>query len=160
MSYKRVSLSFHLPHLLLQSWEDSSQELEALDRELLGIFSPDPRLRDDERPGRLYRASSSVLLSLVVPINAESHEEAVDLLTVPEALWTVLLVNGSIHAADGFPSDPVEFLTPLTQFVRGVCGAVKLQRMHVSMILEGLKKQLLEYTVSMNRPLVSSYSLC
>lgn len=92
-------------------------------------------------------ASSSVLLSIVVPQEDQFHEEALDLLAMPEALWTVLVINGPINAIDGFQRDPVEFFTPIAQFVRGICGAIHSQRVHVSPILERLKKRLPERPV-------------
>src|SRR5207247_128579 len=92
---------------------------------------------------RLYKAASSVLLSLVVPEEKKSREEAHDLLTKPEALWTVLAINSPLYMAKGFQQEPAEFLTPLAQFVRGICGAVNSQRIHFDPILEGLKERLL-----------------
>ena len=82
------------------------------------------------------------------------REEALGLLSNPEALWTVLTINGPLNTVDGFSRDPAEFMTPLAQFVRGICGTVRSQRTQADAIFEDLKKQLQERTVR-----VSDYTL-
>lgn len=96
----------------------------------------------------LYKASSSVLLALVVPGEEEYREEAVDLLANCEAFWNVLVVNGPTQIGASSSREPTEFMTPLAQFVRGVSGAVNSQRLHIDSIFEELKKQLAESAVS------------
>jgi hypothetical protein len=62
--------------------------------------------------------SSSVLLTVVLPDESQTHEEETGLLTNPQALWTVLIVNGPT----GFALDaelpehlsPTEHLSPST----------------------------------------------
>lgn len=71
-----------------------------------------------------------------------------DLLFVPEALWTVLLINAPPDSFKRIHHEPLEYWTPLAQFLRGVCGALELQKINIDLILEGLKKQLRECTVS------------
>ena len=91
-----------------------------------------------------------MLLTLVIPEEQESREEVQDLLVRPEALWTVLIINGSTYGSDGFLSDPVEYLTPLAQFVRGICSTIRSQRINIDPIFVELRKQLLESSVSPN----------
>ena len=136
----------------MQPWQDSDREPEALDREFLGYFGPDQITLVEGHKARLYKASSSVLLTLVVPDKQESREEALDLLARPEALWTVLVINGPTHVSDGFFSDPLEYLTPLAQFVRGICGVINSQRMNIDPVFAELKRQLLECSVCLIEP--------
>lgn len=81
-----------------------------------------------------------MLLTLVVPWEKKQREEAVELLSKPEAIWNVLVINGPSKLGSGFSADPAEFLTPLTQFVRGICGAINSQKLHIEPIFEGLKE--------------------
>ena len=90
-----------------------------------------------------------MLLTLVVP-QKDFQQEAVDLLTKPEAIWTVLTINGAAHQAEGFLPDPAQFLTPLAQFVRGICSVVKAQRTNVHPIFEELQAQLDQCLVSLH----------
>ena len=89
-----------------------------------------------------------MLLTLVVP-QKDFQQEAVDLLTKPEAIWTLLTINGATQQAEGFLPDPEQFLTPLAQFVRGICSIVKTQRTNVSPIFEELQAQLDKCLVSL-----------
>ena len=112
------------------------------DREFLRYFGSHEPPSVTKRGGSLHKTSTSVLLTLVVPKQTEIAEEAIDLLSKPEAIWTVLIINGPTNTADGFSPDPEAFLTPLAQFFRGICGAIYMQRVNINEILEELKKRL------------------
>lgn len=140
--YKRVTLSFHLPHLLLQPQEDSLDDGEVSDREWLGRFRPDQNALVEEKGFCLYRSSSSVLLTAVRPEEQTSRQEAHELLGNPEALWTVVMVNSPRLFTTGAYQDPPELMTPLAQFTRGVFTTVNSQRLHIGPILEEMKAQL------------------
>ena len=71
-----------------------------------------------------------------------------DLLANPEALWNVLVVNGPSQMGFDSSQDPTEFLTPVAQFVRGICSVVILQRLHIETIFEELRRKLAESDVS------------
>ena len=103
-----------------------------------------PYRNDDENVDetRLYRASTSVLLSLVVPEKQLIQEEAVHLLSNPEALWTVLVINAPSRMVEEVRQEPEKFLTPLAQFVRGIRCALVSQRIHIVQILKEMKNQL------------------
>lgn len=93
-----------------------------------------------------------MLLTLVVPGKEKHREEAIDLLSNPEAFWNVLVVNSPMQMAPGSSPDPTGFLTPLAQFVRGICSAIISQRQRTDPIFEELKKQLAESAVSLTDP--------
>lgn len=127
---------------MLEASQSFDQRSGALDREFLGCFGPEQDFGSNEYHACLYKASSSVLLTLVVPEENQTREEALELLALPEALWTVLVINGPMNRVDGFQQDPPEFLTPATQFLRGICGAIYSQRFRVGPILDQLRKRL------------------
>jgi hypothetical protein len=83
-----------------------------------------------------------VLLTLVVPQEQPSREEELSLLTSPEALWNVIIVSGSWRMAMSSSRETVEYQTPLTQFIRGICGAVVSQKTNMIPILHELKNHL------------------
>jgi DNA repair ATPase RecN len=64
------------------------------------------------------------------------------LLENPEGLWNVVVVNGSWRLASTSKRDPLEYQTPLAQFVRGICSAVISQRTNILPILHELEEQL------------------
>ncbi|KAI9774104.1 MAG: hypothetical protein M1840_005197 [Geoglossum simile] len=121
-----------------------------LDREFLGLFGPDPQSTDGHNDP-LYHAASSVLLTLVVPdsqassVRTEGHPQG--LWTNPEAVWAVLIFNGPKSVVDHLQSEPVEFLTPIAQFVRGVCAVICSQRVNLDLVFERLKERLRVFTV-------------
>lgn len=94
-----------------------------------------------------------MLLTLVVPGEENHREEAIDLLSKPEAFWNVLVVNSPTQMVPGSSPDPTGYLTPLAQFVRGISSAVSSQRLHTDPIFEELKKQLAESAVSLTEPI-------
>ncbi|KAI9782801.1 MAG: hypothetical protein M1839_004552 [Geoglossum umbratile] len=150
-SYKRVSVSFHLPHFLLVRDAGGGEPFEqhCPDREFLGLFGPDPQLTDGGAD-RLYWAASSVLLTLAVPdphaSSASTGDHPQGLWSNPEAIWAVLIFNGPKSVGIHLRGEPVEFLTPLAQFVRGVCAVICSQRMNLYLVLERLKERLRKST--------------
>ena len=159
--YKRVSLSFHLPHLLLKTKEAVEQH----DRELLQHCSPDQRISSSSKPPSLYRSCSSVILTLVFPEQTCLREEALHLLAEPEALWTVLLINAPLRMADDLRLEPDQYMTPIAQFIRAICGTVVAQRVHISRLIDELRERM-NATVGIfgqaehcDRTLLTCYSL-
>ena len=141
ISYKRTSFSFHLEHILLDKPVQDMDAADAAmdyDRRYIGLFRPYSTTSDDV-PLALYKASSSVLLTLAFPEPAAAHEEDIDLLANPETLWTVLVINAPTHIVDGFRQEQLEHLTPLAQFIRGICIALVSQRVHLTHIFAELK---------------------
>ena len=133
-------MSFHLPHILLNTLHPPEQ----LDRAFLGIFGPETgTTKGTEAPG-LYRSCSSVILTLVSPTPTTSQEEALNLLTDPEALWTVLLINAPLRMADELRLEPEQHMTPIAQYIRGICGTVVAQRIHITRVVDELKGRINE----------------
>jgi len=64
------------------------------------------------------------------------------LLTRPEALWNVLVINGSWRLAMRYRTEPAEYQTPLAQFIRGICSTIISQRANTTYILDELKERL------------------
>lgn len=63
-----------------------SHEREVLiDRLIICPFRPHKRTGESSQP-YLFKASSSVLVSIVLPEESETHEEEIGLLTNPQAL--------------------------------------------------------------------------
>ena len=90
----------------------------------------------------LYKASSSVLLTLVLPEEQESREEEMSLLSNPEALWNLLVISAPWGLALGAVYESVKFLTPVCQFVRGTYSCLKLNHINIAAIFQELKTQL------------------
>jgi hypothetical protein len=88
----------------------------------------------------LAKASSSVLLTLCTPEESLSREEEVHLLSTPQALWTVLVIN----ASSDFASDrkPFQHLTPIAQYIRGIASSLYTQRTNAQSIYEALRDEL------------------
>lgn len=88
----------------------------------------------------LFKASSSVLLTLVVPKESESREEETNLLRIPQALWTVLVVNCPSNLASDH--GPPQHLTPISQYIRGMSSSLVTQRINAQTIYEAIKDEL------------------
>ncbi|CAJ2501886.1 Uu.00g047390.m01.CDS01 [Anthostomella pinea] len=144
--YKRLTLSFHLPHLLLGTSHFSGGDSEIIDRDSIEVVDTQVDFEDPDSPSgsnpRLFKAASSVLLTLVLPEEQPSREEAYGLLSNPQCLWTVLIVNGSWRLATGSLRNPSNTQTPLSQFLRGVVSAITAQRQNLRPILASLKTRL------------------
>jgi hypothetical protein len=87
----------------------------------------------------LFKASVSVLLTLVDPEESVTREEEAKLLGNPQALWTVLVFGSS---SSSMTSDPREYLTPIAQFVRGIVSSLQTQRVNTTLIYDMLRNQL------------------
>lgn len=137
-------MSFHLSHLLLQTDAGEDPTEFGLDRQYLGLFAPTPShlFGDTASNPSLFKASSSVLLTLVVPEIQPSRREEQCLLETPQARWTVIVVSGSWQMASASSTHPVEYLSPIAQFVRGICGTVVSQRVNAVPIVQNLKERL------------------
>ena len=98
--------------------------------------------KDGNNSNGLYtlKASSSVLLTLVVPKESESREEETDLLRTPQALWTVLVVNCPSNLASDH--GPPQHLTPISQYIRGMASCLVTQRINAQTIYEAIKDEL------------------
>ena len=79
-----------------------------------------------------------MLLTLAVPETAATESKQ-SLLSNPEAIWTVLMVNGPHPIARNFRGEPSEYLTPLAQFIRGTCYAVTAQKIHIDDVIQAIK---------------------
>jgi hypothetical protein len=83
------------------------------------------------------KASSSVLFSLVLPDESLTREEEIALLRRPEALWTVLVVNGPPRfIAD---DEPREHLSPIAQYLRGITACLSVQKHNADTIFDALQ---------------------
>ncbi|KAK2667267.1 hypothetical protein RAB80_016458 [Fusarium oxysporum f. sp. vasinfectum] len=100
--YKRVTISCHLSYLTLDSdSQDAADTKESIDREAVFPFGHKTKDHHDDLPNShqsLFRASSSVLLTLAEPVESKSHEEETSLLRNPEALWTVIVLNSPLQS--------------------------------------------------------------
>lgn len=77
---------------------------------------------------------------MAIPKESKSCEEETELLTSPEGLWTVLVVNcPSRFAAQHEPS---QHLTPIAQYIRGVTASLYTQRINAESIYETLIDQI------------------
>jgi hypothetical protein len=88
----------------------------------------------------LFKASSSILLTLAIPEDSESHEEEKRLLQDPQALWTVVVINSPPQ----FTSDhePAQYSTPIAQFIRGITSSLCTQRINAQSICDALGDEL------------------
>lgn len=88
----------------------------------------------------LFKASCSILLTLAIPEDSESHDEEIRLLQDPQALWTVVVINSPPQ----FTSDhePAQHSTPIAQFIRGITSSVCTQRMNAQYIYDALRDEL------------------
>lgn len=88
----------------------------------------------------LFKTTSSVLLTLVVPSESESHEEEIGLLRNPQALWTVLVVNSPLSLA--YDHEPAQYLTPIAQYIRGMTSSLVTQRNNAQGVYDTIKAEL------------------
>jgi hypothetical protein len=136
--YRRVSLSCHITYLTLNSYDALESKEDLLDRATIFPFE---HYKGVTNPSDVYlfKAASSVLLTLVIPEESKSREEEVDLLRTPQALWTLLVVN----CLSEFSSDhgPGQYLTPIAQYIRGIASSLFTQRMNAQSIFEALRDE-------------------
>ncbi|EPE31286.1 hypothetical protein GLAREA_12589 [Glarea lozoyensis ATCC 20868] len=81
--------------------------------------------------------SSSTLLTIVIPEESVTKEEENGLLTDPNGLWTVLVVNGPPDFGSGL--EPSHHLTPISQFLRGIVASLCTLRSNAQAIYRELK---------------------
>jgi hypothetical protein len=138
-NYKRVTLSTHITYLLLNSQDVGATEKELLDRKHLFSFPNDPRDKTSPKHA-VFKATSSALLTIVIPEETPIAEEEVQLLKCPQGLWTVLVVNCSLR----LPSDqgPSQHLTPIAQYLRGIVFSLRTQRRNAESIYGILRDRL------------------
>ena len=134
--YKRVTLSCHISYLTSNSGDEDEDKAEKLDR--ASLFPLKENIGPITPP--LFKASVSVLLTLAVPEESTTRKEEVELLSTPQALWTVLVVNSSSTFLSS--AEPSQHLTPIAQFVRGVASSLYTQRVNALMIHNLLRNQL------------------
>lgn len=132
--------------MLLESYSSptkrSASESNVIDRKFLGYFEPKGNFKANSNRQRLYKASTSILLTIATPDNQASREEELDLLVNPVGLWSVLVVSGSWRMASASNREPLQYQTPLAQFVRGICSAVVSQRTNILPIFHELEERL------------------
>lgn len=123
----------------MDSIEDSSDEKDVFDRACLFPFMH--KKGPEKFKGlHLFKASSSVLLTLAVPEESKSHEEETNLLRHPQALWTVLVINAPSQLASAHNS--AEYTTPIAQFIRGVTSSLRTQKTNAQYVCEALRDEL------------------
>jgi hypothetical protein len=139
--YKRVTLSCHISYLTFNSGDEDEDEDRAEKLDRASFFLTE----ENTGPTKsiilpLFKASVSVLLTLAVPEESMTRKEEVELLSTPQALWTVLVVNSSSTFLAS--AEPRQHLTPIAQFVRGVASSLYTQKVNAQMIHNFLKSQL------------------
>ncbi|KAG9249715.1 uncharacterized protein F5Z01DRAFT_745981 [Emericellopsis atlantica] len=136
--YRRVTVSFHMTYLTLDANEmDGARDV--FDRASLFPFIHKPGI-GKQKGKYIFQASASVLLTLTVPEESESHEEELSLLQHPQALWVVLVINAQRQFV--FENRPAQHSTPIAQFIRGVRSSLYSQRMHAQSIYNALSEAL------------------
>jgi len=139
--YKRVTLSCHISYLTLNSGDEDENKDKAEKLDRASLFP----LKENIGPTKsitppLFKASVSVLLTLAVPEESTTRKEEVELLSTPQALWTVLVVNScSTFLAS---AELRQHLTPIAQFVRGIASSLYTQKVNARMIHNLLRNQL------------------
>ncbi|RYN73045.1 hypothetical protein AA0120_g12654 [Alternaria tenuissima] len=139
--YKRVTLSCHIIYLTLNHGYISNPDAAIVDRTLL---FPLHKQADGKTPKYVFKASTSVLLTIAIPEESASRQEETDLLKSPKGLWTVMVVNHALRLTLDQDQEPVENLTPITQYLRGISLSVNTQTMSAEAIYDHLKEQLAE----------------
>lgn len=123
----------------MDNYSASDGQEALLDRLIIGPFRPGQRFEQSFQL-YLFKTSSSVLLTLVLPEESTSHEEEIGLLGNPQALWTVLIVNGPARFALDYEN--LEHLSPCAQYLRGITASLYMQRTNGQHILEVLNDHL------------------
>lgn len=111
-----------------------------VDQEDIGCFNP-PSSQKSFHCNHLCKATTSVSLSLAVP-ETTAIESDESLLSNPEAIWTVITASLASRVEQHSRQEATHLLTPLAQFIRGLCYAVRAQRLHAEDIVHQLKDQI------------------
>lgn len=90
----------------------------------------------------IVKATTSVLLTIVLPEESVTNQEELDLLTLPQGLWTIMVVNCHERLAKDMEREPTQYLTPLAQFLRGLTYSLRTQNMNAEAIYDRLKERL------------------
>ncbi|KAH8728862.1 hypothetical protein GQ44DRAFT_608184 [Phaeosphaeriaceae sp. PMI808] len=137
--YKRVTLSCHLVYLTSKSNSNSDADAAIIDR--YSLFQL--RQQSSQTPIlKIFKASTSVLLTIVVPEESALRQEEMNLLSNPRGLWTVLVINCPLRLASKTVHEPSMHLTPVAQYVRGIACSVNTLRMNAEEIYDHLKDRL------------------
>jgi hypothetical protein len=126
-------VTFHISYLIMDSEENMFKKRELFDRTSICTI-PAGSGALGFTPSCLCKASSSVLLTLVLPQESESRQEAVELLSEPESLWTVLVINS--HRQAGSENMTTEHCTPVAQFVHGIAATLYTQRINTKAVYD------------------------
>ncbi|OAL53577.1 hypothetical protein IQ07DRAFT_313783 [Pyrenochaeta sp. DS3sAY3a] len=138
-TYKRVSISCHLTYMMLTKHDTTVAAIDVLDRTPVFPFhNPDTA----PSPTGIYpvRASTSAMLTIVVPELTNNAPEHVDLLRNPQGLWTVLAVN--VPPGLGVDQGAHAHLTPISQYFRAISTAIITARIHQQAIVTAIKDKL------------------
>jgi hypothetical protein len=140
--YKRVTISCHITYLTLSNADERENTEDQLDRARIFPFH---HRKTPAGSGEifLFKASSSVLLTLCTPEESKSCEEEVRLLRTPRALWTVLAINSSAEFASDHQTK--QYLTPIAQYVRGITSSLHMQRTNAETIYGDMRKWLKDF---------------
>ncbi|KAK0612482.1 hypothetical protein B0T17DRAFT_543782 [Bombardia bombarda] len=141
--YRRLSYSCHMSHLLLRQVDPT---IHLPDLSIISHFSPKPPASTKESLS-LCRSSSSVLLTFALPQQSPTRREELGLLSKPECLWSVLVLNCLQFRNAGDTDDsnnPSATLTPVAQFLHGIHSALHAHRINEQHILDILKEKIEE----------------
>ena len=125
--------------MMLNKHDTTLPATDILDRTPVFPFhNPDTALS----PTGIYpvRASTSVMLTVVVPELTNNAPEHAELLRNPQGLWTVLAVN--VPPELGVDQGAHEHLTPISQYFRAISAAIITARIHQQAIVTALKDKL------------------
>jgi hypothetical protein len=99
--------------------------------------------RADEKTFKgVFKATTSVILTIAIPEESASRQEEIGLLKSPRGLWTVMVVNCPLRLASDLEQEPSVHLTPIAQYLRGISLSVHTQRMNGEAIYDHLKERL------------------
>ncbi|CAI6338730.1 unnamed protein product [Periconia digitata] len=136
--YRRVSLSFHLAYLTMSAVDRPTEQQTDLDRTpILSLYNE--MSGNNANNYYLYRASSSTLMTIVIPEESVGREEETQLLKSPQGLWTVLMIN---YPRRNFDRELEPHLNPISQFTRGITAALVTQRDNAKSICDFLRHEL------------------
>jgi len=131
-------MSFHLTYLTMSAVDSPTERQSDLDR--TPLFSLHNKAMGDHTDKfHLYKASSSTLMTLVIPEESATREEETELLKSPQGLWTVLMIN---YPHQNYDRELDIHLTPISQFIRGITAALITQRNNAESICDFLRHEL------------------
>lgn len=134
-----MTLSSHIVFLAPISVGTSGFRAADVDQELL-FPSRKPVAGIEFTP--VLKATTSVLLTIAVPEESISRREEIDLLTCPQGIWTVMVVNCDERLARDMEQEPTEHLTPIAQYLRGITYSLRTQITNAEFLYDQLKERL------------------